>query len=403
MRRFSHSCLSGKYQIVLLLTAFACHQALPALATAQLATGWETLQRRGESAFQLCEYGNAERLLKQAVIKARTFGPADMRLARSAGQLGRLLCVRGRFAEAQPYLEEQLHVKEAAAGNDTAQLIPAMGSLVRFYLTNGTASKADPVAEDVLSFVTGKLNEAHSPAPTKMTLKKGMPLQGWAGEAAPAMRDPLIEWAITCDDMGNLYLAHKNFDLAEKLFKAALDVKTTVLGKEHLSLANSYDSLGSLSLARNDNEEAESYFKDALAMTEKIQPPQNPQVYSRLDKLARCLIKEGKLKEAEQLYLRANDFWKSEPSHCGNEARAKFALGNLYVQEKNFSAAGPVLEQALWLCEQSHGPDSIELVPYLEKYAYTLYYLGRTAEVDGLRSRASTISSAQSQKAPVGM
>jgi tetratricopeptide (TPR) repeat protein len=398
-----HRSLSKDYRTLVLLAVLASYQTLPALAAPPPAKSWDELQNRGAAAFQLAEYGNAERLLKQAVIKARTFAPADMRLAKSAGLLGRLLTVRGRFAEAQPYLEEQLQVEEAAIGNETGQLIPAMGSLVRFYLTSGTASKADPLTEEVLAFVTGKLNEAHSPAPTKLTLKKGQPLQGWAGSAATAMRDPVIEWAITCDEMGNQHLAHRNFDLAERLFKAALDVKTTVLGKEHLSLANSYDSLGCLCLAKNDNEEAESYFKDALAMTEKIQPPENPQVYSRLDKLARCLIKEGKLKEAEDLYLRANNFWQSAPSNCGNEARAKFALGSLYVQEKNFAAAAPVLEQALSLCEQSHGPDSIELVPYLQRYAYALYYLGRTAEVDGLKSRASTISSAQAQKDGVGM
>jgi tetratricopeptide (TPR) repeat protein len=380
------------------LATLVTYQSAPVQAALPPVKSWEEAQSRGDAAFFAAEYGSAERLLKMALVMARTYGPADMRVAKSAGELGHLLCVRGRFSEAEPYLEEELHVKEAAIGNDSGQLIPAMGSLVRFYLTSGTASKADPVTEDVLAFVSGKLAEAHEAATGKMIAKKGQPLQGWAGTAAPAMRDPVIEWAITCDDMGNLYLAHKKFELAELLFKAALDVKTTVLGKEHLSLANSYDSLGALCLAKNENEEAESYYRDALAMTEKILPATNSQVYNRLDRLAHCLIKQDKIKEAEELYSRANnDFWKDGPSRYGTDARCKFALGSLYVQEKNFTAAAPLLEQALKLSERCNGPDSIALVPYLQKYAYALYYVGRTSEVDGLRNRADAISSAQPQ------
>lgn len=389
--------LSKDHPLVLHLGMLAISWAAvisPALAVPDSLTDWEQVQSQAAKAFDLSEYGKAERLLLQAVVKARTFGPGDMCLAKSAGELGRLLTIRGRFDEAQPYLEEALRAKKMAIGNENGQLIPAMGSLVRFYLNYGTASKADPLTEDVLAFVDGTLKTASTQAASKVTLQKGQPLQGWAGQAAAPMRDPLIEWAITCDELGNLYLARGNFDLAERLFKAALDVKSTVLGKQHLSLANSYDSLGSLCLAKNQNEEAESYFKDALEMTERIQPPEHPQVYARLDKLAKCLIKQGKYQDAESLYLRAQDFWKTTPSKCGTEARASFALGCLYVEEKNYPAAAPLLQKAVELAEQFHGPASVELVPYLQKYAYDLYYLGRMAEVDEVRARASSLSSA---------
>ncbi len=122
-------------------------------------------------------------------------------------------------------------------------------------------------------------------------------------------------------------------------------------------------------------------------------PSDDPAVYNRLDKLAKCLIKSGDYKEAEQLYLRAQSFWKDEPSKCGNEARAQYALGSLYVQEKEYALAAPVLQQALQSAQDYFGPDSAALVPYLQRYAYTLYYLGRKPESEQLTARASTISS----------
>ena len=364
---------------------------LPALAATASDLQWEKLQHQGAEAFRKCEYGDAERLLTRAVLQAHAFPAGDMRLSKSAGELGRLLTVRGRFAEAQPYLEEEFHVKELAIGNADGQMIPSMGSLVHFYLEYGNPAKADPLSERILAFVNGTLSEASTAAKGKVKLQAGMALQGWAGEAAPVARNPLVEWAITCDDIGNLYSARENYSLAERLFKAALDVKSTVLGKQHLSLANSYDSLGSLCLAKHQNEDAESYFRDALAITEKIQPPGNPQVYSRLDKLGRCLIQEGKFAEAEELYGRAQGFWKGEQSSNGSEIRAMYALGSLYSQEKKYGEAARLLGQALQAEEQYQGPDSVSLVPYLQKYSYALYYLGRRSEAEGLRNRARVI------------
>ncbi len=395
-----------------------------ALKPSAAGDSWDQLESKGEKAAYNCEYGDAERLLREAVEKARNFPAGDLRLAKSSGELGRLLAIRGRFSEAEPLLEEELAVKTVASGAEDEHLIPAMSSMVRFYLLHGSATKANPLAEKILSFVEGKLNEARTQAKGKVTLQAGQPLQAWAGEASAVMRDPLIEWAIACDEIGNIYASKnsavdnaasatksnavnngsnltetntkdanaENLSLAERLFTAALNVKSTVLGAHHLSLANSYDSLGVLALTRKDYEEAEANLKDALDITERIQPPENYQVYARLDKLGKCLLQENKLAEAEALYVRAQDFWKAAPSKNGNEARAAFALANIYAQEKKYAEAAPLFEKALQLAEQNSGPDSVALVPYLDRYAYVLYYLGMREQTDELRARAQAIT-----------
>ena len=391
-------------QILLLTTNIFPSSAAPAQIYSPVASAasvedihqWEAWEKQGEKAFYACEYGNAERLFNEAIGIARTFPRGDTRLAKSSGELGRLLTVRGRFSEAEPLLEDELQIKEIAFGNADGKLIPSMASLVRFYLLHGTTTKADLLSEKILSYVEGKLSEASTSDKGAVKLKAGQPLRGWAGEAAPVMRDPLIEWAIACDDIGTLYASRsslpENFALADRLFKAALDVKSTVLGKQHLSLANSYDSLGGLSLLRHHDEEAESYYKDALDITERIQEPGNPQIFNRLDKLAKCMILEGKLEEAELLYRRAQGFWKAEPSNNGSEARAMYSLGSLLAQEKKYADAAPLLQKALEAQEQNLGPDSVSLVPYLERLAYVDYYIGNRSETDALRARAKDLT-----------
>ena len=356
--------------------------------------GYSMIQAAGHEAFENNEFGKAERLLRDAVNRATVFGPDDVRLATSTGELGRLLTVRGRFSEAEPLLQEELYVKQRAIGNADGKLIPSMASMVKFYLLYGTASKADGLTEDILAFVSGKLKDAGSQAEGSVKFKKGQPLQAWAGEAAPVMTTPLIEWAIACDDIASVYTARGGYAMAEKLTKAALDVKATVLGKQHLSLANSYDSLGTIAMARSEDREAESYLRDALQITERIQPSTG-QVYSRMDKLAKCLIKEGKLDEAEAIYVKAQNFWKADSASNGADARAAYALGSLYTDEKRYGEAATVLEKALNMAQRNSGADSVTLVPYLEKLAYALYYTGQRGECDQLKSRAHSIQPPQ--------
>lgn len=367
---------------------------------------WHKQYSGAIEALRTGRYGDGERMIKQAVIDAAVFGEGDKRFADSLGEYGRLLTMRGRFSEAQPLLEEELHAREiylsagsaggGAPGDVVAvnpALIPAMSSLVSFYLNYGTAEKADGLADRLLAIIDGKINDYREAKSGPVTLKKGEALTGWAGSAAKSMVNPVIEWAIAVDAIGNDFRSKGKLDLAERCYNSALDVKETVLGKEHLSLANSFDNLASVYEERNDENRAQQYYSYALETTERILPPENYQVYNRLDKLAKCYIKQKNYQEAEKLYLRAQDFWK-EPSRNGSEARAAFALGNLYVLEKRYDEAVPLLQKALSLAEAFYGPDSISLVPFLQRYADTMYYLGQEGPRQELKARASAISGA---------
>lgn len=353
---------------------------------------WSEMQRNGTDALDSNKYWIAEPLLKKCVTEGEKFGCDNWRLATSLSELGRLYTIRSRFADAEPLLERELYVKELAYGKSDGRIIPAMGSLIRFYLTFGTASKADELTEEMLDLVEGKISEPREK--TKEARKKGEPLVGWLGEAAPTARDPLMEWAITCDAVGNAYRARGEFKLSEKCFKAALEMKTTILGTKHLSLANSYDCLAALYVMKKNEQEAENYYKDAYSITKAILPVDSPEVYARLDRLAKCLIRQQKFGEAEELYRSSLSFWHTQPSKHGDEARALFALGCLYIDQKKYAQAVSPLRQALHMAESFNGPCQIALVPYLEKYAYALYHLGRMNDVRRLRARANTIAGA---------
>lgn len=354
---------------------------------------WTQKLREGVEALDNNQYWIAEPSLKEAAVEAARFGEKDLRLAKSLSELGRLYTVRGRFEDAEPLLEEELYIKQQVLEEEGAELVPAMASMIKFYLNHGTKNKAETLSNEMLEIVEGKLREAGNKPKTKVSKVNGtITLEAWAGVAAQAVRDPFIEWAISCDSVADVYFSQHNFEMAERMYRAALEVKETVLGKTHLSLANSYDSLGTLELARGDSMRAESDLKDAFEMTSKILPKSNPQVFARLDKLAKAYLQSGKRSQARELYLSSQNFWAGLKTKTAEPIRASLALANIYLEEKNYAAAEPLLKAALASAEEFHGESSDSLIPYLQRYAYVLYHLGRKSESDQLKARAQTIA-----------
>lgn len=384
-------------QLALCISAFLLTSA-PIYAADINADKWQKTYSTGKESLRLAEYGKAERQLKQAVILSAAFGEGDKRFADSLGSYGEYLTIRGRFTEAEPILEEELHARELCTDTTNGAILPAMSSLVGFYINNGTQSKAAPLAERLLAFVEGKMSEHRQAQNGPVTLKKGQPLTGWAGSAAKSMVTPVIEWAIALDAIGNDFKSIKDYDMAERLFDAALEVKETVLGKDHLSLANSFDNLAAVYQERQDEARAEQYYRYALETTIRVLGEKEPlayaQVFNRLDKLAKCLVKQKKYEEAETLYQSAikRDIWKDDPSKAGVEARLYYSLGNIYVLEQKYELAEPVLKRALELAESYFGSESISLVPFFQRNADNMYYLKKDDMRLQYKSRANAIN-----------
>ncbi len=387
----------AKLQVAFCLSAFLLSSEL-AFAADSNQDKWQKIYTTGKESLRLAEYGKAERQLNQAVILSASFGEGDKRFADSLGSYGEYLTIRGRFGEAEPILEEELHARELCTDTTSGAILPSMSSLVGFYINNGTQAKAAPLAERLLAFVEGKMSEHRQAQSGPLTLKKGQPLTGWAGSAAKSMVTPVIEWAIALDAIGNDFKSIKDYDMAERLFDAALEVKETVLGKDHLSLANSFDNLAAVYQERQDEARAEQYYRYALETTIRVLGEKEPlayaQVYNRLDKLAKCLVKQQKYEEAENLYLSAikRDFWKDDPSKAGVEARLYYSLGNVYVLEKKFELAEPVLKKALEVAEGYFGSESISLVPFFQRNADNMYYLKKDDLRVQYKSRANAIT-----------
>ncbi len=361
---------------------------------------WIKTFNEGVTALDSNLYGKSEPLLKEAVSLSERFGAGDPRYPKSLGELGRLYTIRRRYAEAEPLLEQQLHFTEVQLGKNSGKTIPALGQLIKFYMLYGTAKKADPLAEELLGFIDGKMREDAEMNASQPTPGSGKVLTAWAGTAPPATHIPRMDWAVTCDRLGDLYRFRKKFEMAERFYKAGLDIKVTIMGKEHMSMAVSYDNLGMLALDKEEYKDAEDYFRESLETTQKIMGNGDPDTYARLDRLAKALIKEKKFDEAEKTYYRALEIWKNEPNSAGAKARCLYQLGSMQCDIGRFGSAAGLLSQALNLSVKANGSLSYYNVPYMRKLAYALYYCGRHGEAEGLKSRANWLADGMEEPKP---
>lgn len=380
-------------------SAFGEDSPFHGMAYVDLEKQWNKTFNEGVTALDSNLYGKSEPLLKDAVDLSQRFGAGDPRYPKSLGELGRLYTIRRRYAEAEPLFEQQLHFTEVQLGKNSGKTIPALGQMIKFYMLYGTATKADPLAEEMLAFIDGKMREdAEQNAQSQPG--KGKVLTGWAGTAPPQTHIPRMEWAVTCDRLGDLYRHKKNYDMAERFYKAGLDIKVTVMGKEHMSMAVSYDNLGILAMDKEEYRDAADYFRESLETTKKIMGNGDPDTYSRLDRLARALIKDKKYAEAETTYHTAMELWKHEPNSGGATARCLYQLGSMYCDSGNFGKAAACLGRALGISMRSSGPFAYTNVAYMRKYAYALYYCGRRGESDSLKARANWLAGSMDEPKP---
>jgi tetratricopeptide (TPR) repeat protein len=288
---------ADKFALILAMFLFTLTAVtIPTFALSPADKNWEDLERRGIAALDANQYGIAEPLLRKALAQSKDFRPSDMRLAKSFAELGRFYTIRGQFSNAALYLEAELKVKEQLLRNRQYECIPTMASLIQFYFNYDMQNKSGPLTEKMLSLIENR---------------------------SKSKQTPMIEWAIACDAVGDRYYSTHNFALAHELFKTALNIKTTLLSSNHLSLANSYERMGNVSLEKNDPAQAEQYFSDALRITEKILPADSLEVHTRLDKLAKCLILQKKHEQAEKLYLQAQSISQNKNSKSDDRTSVK--------------------------------------------------------------------------------
>jgi tetratricopeptide (TPR) repeat protein len=140
--------------------------------------------------------------------------------------------------------------------------------------------------------------------------------QGKYDEALPVMKraleirekllprtDPRISSSLT--NLGEIYLAKKDYKLAKEAFQRLLQIQEEVFGPDDVNIAFTLDRLAVLYYVARNSRETEAAYKRALALREKSLGPDDPQVAESWFNLGEFYRFQRNLKPAVESYRQA--------------------------------------------------------------------------------------------------
>ncbi len=164
--------------------------------------------------------------------------------------------------------------------------------------------------------------------------------------------------AASLNNLANLYYSQGRYENAEPLYKESIKMRKKLLGDEHPSVANSLNNLAVLYDGQGRYEETEPLYKESLKMQKKLLGDEHPNVATSLNNLALLYKNQGHYEDAEPLY---KDALKMRKKLLGDEhpdvATSLNNLGSLYANKGDYQNSEVYLTQALDLVVRLLGPD----------------------------------------------
>jgi serine/threonine protein kinase/tetratricopeptide (TPR) repeat protein len=236
-----------------------------------------------------------------AYLEAQIGPPRDPAQAHAVANL-RAELARAQVLERVAHHADALRIVETAAATaeqlDHAELrADALRLEGALQARTGELSAAeDSLSEAALTAAAHEHDRVAAAAATEMmylvgtkpgAYNKGL-LWGWYAESAvKRLGEGGVEEADMLDGLGEVFLAHGEYEQAKSHFTRAVDLRRDVLGADHPSVARTLRSLGDLHAQAGDLDEARTRYRAALDVSERAFGSLHPEVTGLLETLGR--------------------------------------------------------------------------------------------------------------------
>jgi CHAT domain-containing protein/Tfp pilus assembly protein PilF len=302
-------------------------------------------------------YGERALSLREAVL-----GGTHLEVAKALNQLGVLHALQGDFDQAEPLFKRALAIREAALGPTHPDVLQSLANFASFYTDQGLYGRAEPLHQRVLALREATLGKDH----------------------------PSV--ATTLSNLARLYLEQGLYGQAQPLFERALAITEAAHGKDHPEVAGALDSLGNLYKHQGLYSRAESLLKRGLVIREEALGKDHPNVADSLNNLANLYVAQGAYGRARPLFERALVIWeaalgKSHPL----VATSLNNLGALYTDLELYGRAEPLLARALAIREEAFGKDHPLVASVLGNLAVLYKEQGLSGRAEPIYQRTLSI------------
>lgn len=184
---------------------------------------------------------------------------------------------------------------------------------------------------------------------------EGLVRQGKAlREQWDGARDASLAWSL--NDVGLLFLSERRWDEAADLFRRALSILETTVGRADVAAGTVLQHLADVARAKGDGLIAEGYYREAAGIFRAKLGATHARYAAALNGWACALRDMKRPADAEALYRQAIDVYEKSGRREGAVlAIPLYNLGMLQLEQGRTAEAGPLFEKAVRLAEKSRG------------------------------------------------
>jgi len=309
---------------------------------------WPVLDPLAPHALALAQHGDKEGIAEPT--------------SRLTNDLGLLLFMKARHAEAEPLMRRALAIDEARYGPDHPAVATRLNNLAQLLYKTNRLTEAEHLMRRVLKMYEASYGPHHS------------------------------EMATGLNNLAILLYATNRLVEAEPLYRRALSIDEASFGPDDANVARDLNNLSQLLKDTNRLAEAEALTRRALRIDEVSYGPDHPVVARDLNNLGLLLYATKHNSEAEPLFRRALAI--TEANYGSDHPDAAIQINNLAEllrMTKRYSEAEPLYRRALAILETSYGPVHPQVATCLGNLALLLQATNRRAEVEPLMRRALAI------------
>ncbi|MFC4309620.1 tetratricopeptide repeat protein [Steroidobacter flavus] len=306
----------------------------------------------------------------------------------------------GQLDRAQPLIEQALSIRRARFGEDNIDVGRSLFNLNRIYGERGDLVKAEQLARSSLA-----LAEKHTGADSLQTAlnlcQLGVILHRqdkWAAAEQSLQRCLDIRIArlgktheLVADPLDNLALIaidRMDFDTAERLAREAVAIDKQARQADHPLYARHLQNLASALQGKGDLKAAGPLYRQAIDLFDRVLGPKHFETIDAMSNYGRCLMKEGRLDEAQQIFatmLARDREIRPDHAYVGHDLES---LGRVALRKHDYVTAERHLREALGIYRKTLPPEHGYITTTLTRLGRTLLELKRFKEAEATLGQA---------------
>lgn len=250
--------------------------------------------------------------------------PVPDRLGGSLYQLGEVLRLNGKYAEAKDAYERALKIYEPLRVSLPGMVVFVRARLAGIFMQIGDNRAAKPILDSALALAEEKLH------PTDFRL------------------------ATVLTTLGRYYENIGDYSSAKEFFDRSLKIQQAIRQSNSNPIANNLQQLANLYRKTGDYAAARPLLERALAIRERNRGPSHPDVAETLSNLALVLENTRDYSGARKSYERALAIVRTT-GQAETRRRAAFGLGRINEQEYRLTEALALYRESVRMLEDSSG------------------------------------------------